>query len=77
MATTYTHPLLHRLHAAGYTPGPPLHITPASRAIDAGLCRRSSCPHCKGRGRQYRPYHRGREYRVAAHCPRCEHSEEV
>jgi hypothetical protein len=61
-----------------WQPGPPRHITPQSRSIDATVCRRLRCPLCGRRGLiAYHPLHTATgRYRVEARSP-CGHVEEV
>ena len=60
----------------GYCPGAPGHLTAWARQVDAGICRQARCPQCQARGLCYRPYHKGRSYRVLAACGRCGYGEE-
>lgn len=66
-----------RLLREGYDQGPPVHLDEASQLIDAALCEEMDCPTCHHAGHVYRPFHRGRSYRAAAVCPKCNHSQEV
>jgi hypothetical protein len=65
------------LLALGYERGAPPHVRAATQAIDRQVCRQSRCGSCGRRGLSYRPFHRGREYRVLAVCPACQAAKEV
>ena len=66
-----------RLLAAGYTPGVPPHVSPASSAIDRRVCCRLVCPECEAVGLDYRPFHKGLSYACVGVCRVCNHQEEV
>ena len=65
-----------QLLAAGYRPGIPAGLTPASQDVDRGSCRRLRCAACERRGMEYWPHYKGSRYRVLAACPACGHQEE-
>lgn len=68
--------LSRELEAAGYQPDTPPHITEATRQLDSRLCRFARCEQCDRRGLVYRPYRRGRAYRIVAVCTACHHEQE-
>jgi hypothetical protein len=59
----------------GFSPGAPPGVPPAVVGQDARTYRR--CPHCKQRGRSWRPYHNAAGvYRAIAQCHSCGFAEE-
>jgi hypothetical protein len=50
-------------------------VPPRVVGLDAKAYRR--CTVCLRRGRLFRPYHRGAEYRAISQCLGCGHAEEV
>ena len=68
---------LAELHAAGFRDGPPAHLPPAALSVDNRCARALKCPGCKRRSLEYRPLHKGRQYRALACCRRCPCCEEV
>lgn len=67
----------YRWMAEGYRPGAPEHIPDATQIDNAVICRSLRCPSCLRRGLQYKPFQRGRSYRVLGVCGFCGSCEEV
>lgn len=67
------------LEEAGYKPGAPDHITPATKEIDRQVCRFKRRSECGKRGQGYLPFTGldGQSYHIVAVCPRCSHQEEL
>jgi len=65
------------LARAGYLPGPPAHITPATLAIDDACCAELSCERCGTRGLGLEPFGKAASYRVLAVCNACGEQQEV
>jgi hypothetical protein len=66
------------LRRRGHLPGAPAHITAATQAVDAAVCRRLVCPGCRRRGLDYRPFRGpGGRYEALAVCPRCGAAEPI
>lgn len=65
-----------QLRAEGYQPGTPWHLPASVTAIDRYVCRRLRCAKCRQRCK-YRPYCKGRSYRVLAICRACGWAEEM
>jgi len=61
----------------GFTPGLPPSVRTGTAATDKAVCRRVRCPGCGNRGLMYRPWQRGRDYRILAACPACPAAEEL
>jgi predicted Zn-ribbon and HTH transcriptional regulator len=72
-----TRHVIEALEVLGWQPGCPPQITEAIRKIDVRTCRRMRCGQCGQCGLEFRPYHLGTRYRVLAHCPTCQVSEQV
>jgi hypothetical protein len=68
--------LFARLLEEGYAPGAPPTLTAWCLQIDQGLARRSLCPICRCRGLDFRPFHKGRLYRIVCCCLGCGYEEE-
>lgn len=58
-----------RLHAEGFVPGAPAHVSVECQAIDAHAVHAARCGACGKRRLAYRPFHAGRIYRALAACP--------
>jgi hypothetical protein len=67
--------LASKLRALGFSPGAPLCVPPAIVGLDRKCYRH--CPQCHRRSREYRPYHRGNDYRAISVCLACAFAEEV
>lgn len=54
----------------GWLPGLPSAVSAATFQIDQQIYRHVSCPGCKGRNQDVRPFHRDGEYRLLLACVR-------
>jgi hypothetical protein len=64
-----------RLRSMGFEPGAPATLRKENLIADQRAYRHFRCA-CGRRGLQFKPYHRGREYRACVVCP-AGHAEEV
>lgn len=69
--------LVHEWRGQGWQVGVPIHLQKWAELVDANFCKRLICPGCKGHGMNYRPFFKGRGYRVLATCDRCGCGEEI
>jgi hypothetical protein len=65
-----------QLAREGFRRGVPPHLDEHTERVDKSVCRRAKCGHCRRRGLLYRPFFKGRVYRVLAVCPACRRAEE-
>lgn len=69
--------LIDQLHADGFQEGPPLHLDAADLMADLASYARLECEVCGHQRHNVKPYHRGREYRLACVCRGCGHACEM
>jgi hypothetical protein len=72
-------PLDARLIAAGFRPGKPAHVHPATLMADVRIYRNQRCGRCNRRGQAVVPWHhRGHAvYRLVLTCRSCGHQAEA
>lgn len=68
--------LIQKLRREGWLFGVPVHLRAWAERVDATLCASLACPCCRRRGLAFRPFHRGRAYRVIGACEQCGYGEE-
>jgi hypothetical protein len=65
------------LRFLGYSPGWPVFVPPAARAVGMETMACMACGACSHPGLECRPWHRRDSYRIVATCLACGHGEEV
>jgi len=60
----------------GWLPGLPPAVSAATFQIDREIYRHVSCPGCRGRKQDVRPFHKDGEYRLLIACNRCGRGQE-
>jgi hypothetical protein len=60
----------------GWLPGLPPAVSAATFQIDQQIYKHVSCPGCRGRKQDVRPFHKAGEYRLLVACIRCGRGQE-